>query len=233
MPTTPDSATSPEVLVIGPGDTAPLVQPLEKAGFKVVSKRPTKKTLERSVLEYLWRAILVHSSSPASFLEAFAKKRPASPVLLLSPEWPCERPLAENWTCIRQPSRSERLIRDFVSFLSQHPVRDESPFPPWVSQVLPATRAKSSFSKVLQDVEKGARVVVTKHDSPRAVVVSYKDYEALRAQTERALDRMRSRFGTLVAEMQGPAFERGTDALFGSTPEELGQTAVQAARSRD
>lgn len=232
MPTTADSATSPEVLFIGPGNTDRLVQPLEKAGFKVVSKRPTKATLAKSVLEHPWRAILVHSSTPDSFLEAFAKKRLASPVLLLSLEWPCKRPQAENWTCIRQPSASERLIRDFVFFLSQHPIREESPFPSWVSQVLPATLAKSSFSKVLQDVEKGARVVVTKHESPSVVVVSYKEYEALQAQTERALDRMRARFGTLVAEMQKPAFERGMDALFSSTPEELGQMAVQATRSR-
>ena len=233
MPTTADSATSPEVLFIGPEDTDPLVEPLEKAGFKVVSKRPTREALEKSVLEHHWRAILVHSSSPEPFLVAFAKKRLAPPVLLLSLEWPCKHPLAEDWTCVRQPRESERLIRDFVVFLSQHPIRRESLFPSWVSQVLPATRAKSSFSKVLQDVEKGARVVVTKHESPSAVVVSYKDYEALQAQTERALDRMRARFATLVAEMQTPAFERGMDALFSSAPEELGQIAVQAARSGD
>ena len=233
MPATADSATSPEVLFIGPGDTDRLVQPLKKAGFKVVSKRPTKKALEKSVLEHLWRAILVHSSAPESFLEAFAKKRLASPVLLLSFEWPCKRPQAENWICIRQPKEGERLIRDFVSFLSQHPIRQDGPFPSWVSQVLPATRAKGSFSKVLRDVEKGARVVVTKHESPSAVVVSYKEYEALQAQTERALDRMRARFATLVAGMQTPALERGMEALFRSTPEELGQIAVQAARSRD
>gem|GEM_PF-5715064 len=233
MQTTTDSASSHEVLFIGPRNTAPLVQPLEKAGFKVVSKRPTKKALEKSVLEHFWRAILVHSSTPESFLEAFSKKQTASPVLLLSLEWPCKLPQAESWTCIRQPSESERLVRDFVVFLSQHPLREESPFPYWATQVLPATRAKSSFSKVLQDVEKGARVVVTKHESPSAVVVPYKEYEALQAQTERALDRMRARFDTLVAEMQKPAFERGVDALFNSSSEELGQTAVQAARARD
>lgn len=233
MPTTADSANSPEVLFIGPGNSEPLIQPLRRAGFKVVSKRPTEKVLEKSVLGHLWRAILVHASTPESFLEVFAGKRVASPVLLLSLDWPCKSPMAENWTCIRQPSGGERLIRDFVFFLSQHSVRAESPFPSWVSQVLPATRAKSSFSRVLQDVEKGARVVVTKHDSPSAVVVSYEDYEALQAQTERALDRMRDRFGTFVAQMQRPAFERGVDALFGSTPEELGQVAVQAADPRD
>lgn len=231
-PTTADSATSPEILFIGPGNADPLFRPLEKAGFKIVARRPTKKALEETN-QKRWRAILVHSSTPESFIEAFAKKGLASPVLLLSQEWPCKRPQAENWTCIRQPSGGERLIRDFVFFLSQNPAGEKSSFPSWVDQVLPATRAKSSFSKVLQDVENGARVVVTKHEHPSVVVVSYEDYEALQAQTERALDRMRARFGTLVAEMQKPAFERGMDALFGSTPEELGQTAVQAARSRD
>lgn len=233
MPTTADSTGSPEVLFIGPGNADALVQPLEKAGFKVVSKRPTKKALDQSVLDHLWRAILVHSGTPESFLEAFAKKRFASPVLLLSREWPCKLPRAEDWTCIRHPRESERLIRDFVFFLSQHPSPEKSPFPSWVSQVLPATRAKNSFSKLLQDVEKGSRVVVTKHESPSAVVVSYREYEALQAQTERALDRMRARFGTLVAGMQDPAFEQGMDTLFSSTPEELGQAAVQAARSRE
>ena len=232
MPNPADSPTSQEVLFIGPRNTASFIQPLEKAGFEVVSRRPTRKALERSVLEHPWRAILVHSSTPGPFLEAFAKTRPAAPVLLLSAEWPCRSPRAESWTCMRQPSGGERLIRDFVVFLDRHPIRAVSPFPTWVSQVLPATRAKSSFSKLLQDVEKGDRVVVTKHDSPSAVVISYKEYEALQAQTERALDRMRARFGTLVAEMQKPAFERGADALFDSAPEELGQAAVHAARSR-
>lgn len=233
MPRPADSATSAQVLFIGPGNMNHLVQPLIKAGYQIVSKQPTQKALEKAVLEHLWRAILVHSSAPESFLQAFAQKRTASPVLLLSHDWPCKLPQAESWTCIPQPSEGERLIRDFVYFLIQNPVRKENLFPSWVSQVLPATRAKSSFSQLLQDVERGARVVVTKHDSPSAVVVSYEDYQALQAQTERALDRMRARFGTLVAEMQTPAFERGVDALFSSSPDELGQAAVQAERSRD
>ncbi len=233
MPTTADTVTSPEVLLIGSRDADLLVRPLERAGFKVVSRRPTERALEASVLEHLWRAILVHSSAPEPFLEALARKRPASPVLLLSAEWPSKRLPAMNWSCIRQPREHERLIRDFVFFLSQHPMRQESAFPSWVSQVLPATRAKGSFAKVLQDVERGDRVVVTKHESPSAVVVSYEEFEALQAQTERALDRMRARFGGLVAEMQTPDFERGVDALLSSTPEELGRAAVDAARSRD
>jgi len=205
--TTTDLTASPEVLFIGPREVHSQVQPLQRAGYKIVLKRPSQKVLEKSVLEHVWGAILLHSSNPESFLEAFAKKRLASLVLLLSPEWPCKRLLSEDWVCIRQSTEGERLVRDFAGLLGQHPVRPVSSLPAWVSQVLPATRAKGAFSKVLQDVGKGARVVVTKHESPAAVIVSYQEYEALQAQPERALDQMRRRFAGLVAEMQTPAFE--------------------------
>lgn len=227
-----DPALSPEVLFIGPKKTDVLMQPLRKAGYRVVSKRPTAKALEGQVLTRLWKAILVHGGSPAVFLEAFAKKKLASPVLLVSPEWPCKRSPATDWGCIQQPKEGERLVRDVTSFISERQIRPDVDFPSWVSQVLPATRAKGSFSKLLQDVEKGDRVVVTKHEAPSAVVVPYKEYEALRAQSERALENMRSRFASLVAEFQTPEFEQGVDALFDSTPQDLGQAAVKAARAR-
>ncbi|MEO1367494.1 MAG: type II toxin-antitoxin system prevent-host-death family antitoxin, partial [Acidobacteriota bacterium] len=230
MLTTTAGTPSPEILFIGPESAKAIVRPLEKAGYSVVSMPPTAEVLKESSLAHRWRAIVVHAGSPGVFLEALGNKRLGAPVLLVSPEWPCRRSPSADWGCIQEPEEGERLVREVASFLSEHPADPNAGFPSWVSQVLPATRAKGSFAKLLQDVEKGDRVVVTKHESPSAVVVSYDEFKALRARSESALEAMRSRFADLVAEFQTQAFEQGVDGLFESSPRELGEAAVRAAR---
>lgn len=94
-----------------------------------------------------------------------------------------------------------------------------------------ATRLKNEFGTVFEQAAVGGAVVITKHDVPKAVLLSYAEFEALTASATPALDDLTERFDKLLATMQTPKAKAGVAAAFDATPEELGAAAVKAARS--
>ena len=95
-----------------------------------------------------------------------------------------------------------------------------------------ATAAKNEFGRVLDTaVEKGA-VAITRHDAPKAVLLSIGEYEALVAAGGRKLDALTAEFDALFDRMQSPRARRGRKAAFDATPEAIGRAAVAAARAR-
>lgn len=94
-----------------------------------------------------------------------------------------------------------------------------------------ASRLKNEFGSVFEQAATSGAVVITKHDTPRAVLLSYAEFEALTASTTPALEDLSERFDTLLATMQTPQAKAGVAAAFDATPEELGVAAVKAARS--
>jgi antitoxin Phd len=94
-----------------------------------------------------------------------------------------------------------------------------------------ASRLKNEFGAVFEEAALSGAVVITKHNTPRAVLVSYTEFEALTASTTPALDDLSERFDTLLASMQTPDAKAGVAAAFNATPDELGAAAVKAARS--
>ena len=97
--------------------------------------------------------------------------------------------------------------------------------------VVAATRVKNEFGAVFEQAALGGAVVITKHNTPRAVLLSYAEFEALTASATPALDDLSERFDKLLATMQTPEAKRGVTAAFDATPEELGAAAVKAARA--
>ena len=95
-----------------------------------------------------------------------------------------------------------------------------------------ATVAKKEFGRLLDIVLGGGRVVITKHDAPKAVVLSMADFNALTQATERTLEALGGHFDALLAGMQTPKARAGMKAAFDATPRELGRAAVAAARKR-
>jgi hypothetical protein len=75
-------------------------------------------------------------------------------------------------------------------------------------------------------------VVITKHDAPKAVLLSVDEFTALTKVTEGALDTLSAEFDTLLARMQTPRARAGMKAAFAASPKELGKAAVAAARKR-
>jgi len=47
------------------------------------------------------------------------------------------------------------------------------------SVAISATEAKNEFGRILERVIQGAKVVITKHDSPKAVLISMDEFNAL------------------------------------------------------
>ncbi|HEY2972493.1 MAG TPA: type II toxin-antitoxin system prevent-host-death family antitoxin [Pyrinomonadaceae bacterium] len=95
-----------------------------------------------------------------------------------------------------------------------------------------ATEAKNEFGRVLEQAIHGTTVVITKHDSPRAVLISMDQFEALAQAPQLKLNTLSEQFDTLLARMQLPAARRGMAAAFNASPKQLGKAAVGAARKR-
>nr|WP_254893612.1 type II toxin-antitoxin system prevent-host-death family antitoxin [Mycobacterium malmoense] len=94
-----------------------------------------------------------------------------------------------------------------------------------------ASRLRNEFGTVFEQAALGGAVVITKHDTPRAVLLSYAEFVALVESATPALDDLSERFDELLATMQTPKAKAGVAAAFDATPEELGAAAVKAARA--
>ena len=97
--------------------------------------------------------------------------------------------------------------------------------------VVAASRLKNEFGAVFEQAALSGAVVITKHNTPRAVLLSYAEFEALTASATPALDDLSESFDKLLATMQTPEAKAGVAAAFNATPDELGAAAVKAART--
>lgn len=95
-----------------------------------------------------------------------------------------------------------------------------------------ATDAKKQFGRVLEMVLRGGAVVITKHDAPKAILLSVDEFNALIRTTETKLDSLSADFDAMLARMQTPRARSGMQAAFGASPKALGRAAVTAARKR-
>lgn len=96
-----------------------------------------------------------------------------------------------------------------------------------------ATDAKNEFGRILEKVIQGGTVVITKHDAPKAVLISVDEFEVLSRANRVQLDSLSGEFDALLARMQTPAARAGMKAAFDASPKQLGRAAVAAARKRD
>jgi hypothetical protein len=75
-------------------------------------------------------------------------------------------------------------------------------------------------------------VVITKHDAPKAVLVSLDKVAASLRAGEPSLDKLRNEFDLLLERMQTSKARSAMKAAFDATPRQLGKAAVAAARKR-
>jgi len=95
-----------------------------------------------------------------------------------------------------------------------------------------ASAAKNEFGQVLQKAADGL-VVITRHDEPQAVLLSFDEFHDLVSARENKLETLTNEFGALLARMQTPQARRGMKAAFDATPARMGKAAVAAAGKRD
>lgn len=106
------------------------------------------------------------------------------------------------------------------------------PLDPAVFTSISATTAKNEFGQMLDMVNAGRTVVITKHDAPKAVVMSFDEFKAITERESRKLNTLSDEFDALLEGMQGAKARAGLKAAFDATPERLGRAAVKAARKR-
>ena len=95
-----------------------------------------------------------------------------------------------------------------------------------------ATEAKHEFGRVLEQAIHGETVVITKHDSPRAVLMSIDQFKALQDAPRLKLNTLSNEFDALLERMQTPAARRAMSAAFDASSKRLGRAAVASARKR-
>jgi antitoxin Phd len=97
---------------------------------------------------------------------------------------------------------------------------------------MPASKAKSTFGEVLERVAATGGVAITRHNVPKAVVISWEEFESLSRARSESLEALADQFEGLLASMQGPRARAALTRAFEASPEELGRAAVEAARAR-
>lgn len=103
---------------------------------------------------------------------------------------------------------------------------------PMQSVAISATEAKNEFGRILEMVIQGGKVVITKHDSPKAVLISMDEFNTLSNAHKAELETLSEEFDRLLARMQTPEARSGMNAAFHATPKELGKAALAASRKR-
>jgi len=93
-----------------------------------------------------------------------------------------------------------------------------------------ASEAKNQFGQVLESALRDGAVVITRHDTPKAILLSIEELEAIAARSR--LDTLATEFDATYTRMQEPGFAKALDSAFGASPKRLGAAAVKAARKR-
>lgn len=95
-----------------------------------------------------------------------------------------------------------------------------------------ATRVKNEFGAILDKATHGGAVAITRHDTPKAVLISYDEFQSLVSARSSTLDDLGTEFDALLAGMQTPRARKGMKAAFNASPAELGHAALKSARKR-
>jgi len=95
-----------------------------------------------------------------------------------------------------------------------------------------ATNAKNEFGRILEKAIQGSVIVITRHDDPKAVLISVDKFNEISNANRANLDTLSVEFDALLARMQTPVARAGFKAAFDAPPRRMGKAAVAAARKR-
>ena len=91
---------------------------------------------------------------------------------------------------------------------------------------VPATQVENEFGAILDKVMRVGAVAITDHGTPKAVLLSCKEFESLVQARSRILGR---EFGDLLDRMQRPKAKKAMNTAFNASPIKLARAARQAA----
>ncbi|MEX0805319.1 MAG: type II toxin-antitoxin system prevent-host-death family antitoxin [Candidatus Binatia bacterium] len=93
-----------------------------------------------------------------------------------------------------------------------------------------ATQVKNEFGAILDKATHTGAVAITRHDTPKAVLLSYQEFESLVQTRSRTLENLGAEFDDLLERLQSPKARKGMEAAFNASPAKLGGAAVKASR---
>jgi antitoxin Phd len=93
-----------------------------------------------------------------------------------------------------------------------------------------ATQVKNEFGAILEKATHGGAVAITRHDTPKAVLLSYEEFESLVQMRSRTLESLGAEFDDLLDRMQTPEARKRMESAFHASPAKLARAAIKAAR---
>ena len=98
---------------------------------------------------------------------------------------------------------------------------------------VPASRAKNAFGDLLDTAMQVGAVTITRHDKPKAVLVSQEEFDALTGARDEPLDRLGDRLDGLLTRMQTSDAREARRAAFDASSDTLGDAALAEAAKRN
>lgn len=92
-----------------------------------------------------------------------------------------------------------------------------------------ASKLKNKFGAIFEKAALGQPVAITKHDTPKAVLISYEEFASLVQARGTELNHLSSEFETLLQNLQTPKARKGMASAFNASPAQMGRAAVKAA----
>jgi antitoxin Phd len=99
-------------------------------------------------------------------------------------------------------------------------------------EAVSASELKNEPATIIDRVAAGRPVAIKRHNSTRAVILSFDDFQRLALAREPSLDALAAQFDELLESMQGSRARNAVAAAFESTPEELGRSAREVAKTK-
>jgi prevent-host-death family protein len=93
---------------------------------------------------------------------------------------------------------------------------------------VPATRFKNEFAAMFEQAALGRAVAITKHDTPKAVLISYDEFRALMEARSPSLGALEAEFDALLDRMQAPGSQEAMARAFDAPPEAIARAARKA-----
>lgn len=93
-----------------------------------------------------------------------------------------------------------------------------------------ASEIKNALGAVWDTMNARGAVAITRHEKPRAVLLSVERFQELLRAGRPSLDALTAEFDELLAGLQSPSAGRALASAFRASPAQLGRAAVAAAR---
>jgi antitoxin Phd len=217
---------------------------LGAAGFEVRSVAKELTALSLAAKEP-FDVVIVDASLPGmdgmSLVSRLRERAPGTAVVFLTAQYTnqlaAEAAEVGVFQMLQKPTDSrslERVVRAAVSqtrhLLSTFRAVVHPSNPP---RSVPATDAKNEFGSILETAVQDGAVVITKHEVPKAILISVERARALLAKHEPDLQALSREFDDLVSRMRTPKARAAARGLFTATAEQLGEAAAAGVKRRD